>query len=360
MKEILKLNESYKSWIEKVESRFKSSQIKAAIKVNEEMLRFYFSLGGEIFFLKKRLDMGNEFYDIASKDLKAILPTVKSFSPTNLKYMQYYFELYGSPQVVDLNEPIAETIIESVDCAVFRIPWGHHRCIIDKCRKDKEKALFFIRKTMENNWSRAVLLNFLDTDLFERDGKAITNFGQTLPAIQSDLAQSITKDPYNFDFLSITQRYDEKELKDALMDNIQKFLLELGNGFAFVGREVRIQVGEKEKFLDMLFYNIKLHCYVVLEVKVTDFDSTNMGQLGTYIVAVNHQLKSEQDNPTIGLVVCKSKDNVEVQYALEAANQPIGVSAYELSKLIPDDFRGSLPTIEEMEAELSDTGNVNK
>jgi RecB family endonuclease NucS len=167
------------------------------------------------------------------------------------------------------------------------------------------------------------------------------------------LAQEITKDPYNFDFLTITESYTEKELKDALMNNIQKFLLELGNGFAFVGREVRIMVGEKEKFLDMLFYNIKLHCYVVLEVKVTDFDSSNMGQLGTYIVAVNHQLKGKEDNPTIGLVVCKNKDNIEAQYALESSSQPVGVSAYELSKLIPDNFKSSLPSIDEIEAELN-------
>lgn len=353
MSELMRINDAYKDWIKDVGNRFKQSQIKAAVKVNEEMLQFYFLLGKEIYFLKSEMDIGNVFYDNASKDLKEILPDVKSFSPTNLKYMQYYFELYGSPQLVDLQK--SENLspqVEDLDADIFKIPWGHHRCIIDKCRKNKEKAIFFVKKTIENNWSRSVLLNFLDTNLYERQGKAITNFSKTLPAVQSDLAQEITKDPYNFDFLTLTERYDEKELKDALMDNIQKFLLELGNGFAFVGREVRIRIGEKEKFIDMLFYNIKLHCYVVLEVKVTDFDSANMGQLGTYIVAVNHQLKGENDNPTIGLVVCKYKDNVEAQYALEATNQPIGVSEYELSKLIPEDFKGSLPTIEEIEEEL--------
>ena len=169
---------------------------------------------------------------------------------------------------------------------------------------------------------------------------------------QGDLAQAITRDPYKFDFLTIREQYDEKELKDSLMDNITHFLLELGNGFAFVGREVRIMVGEKEKFIDMLFYHIPLHCYVVLEVKVTDFDSSYAGQLGTYVVAVNHQLRTAQDNPTIGLLVCKSLDKVEAQYAIESSSQPIGVSGYELSRLIPDEFHGSLPTIEEIEAEL--------
>jgi predicted nuclease of restriction endonuclease-like (RecB) superfamily len=209
-----------------------------------------------------------------------------------------------------------------------------------------------MRKTLENNWSRAVLAHQIEADLYERQGKAVSNFAATLPVPQSDLAQEITKDPYQFDFLTIRERFDERELKDALMDNITTFLLELGTGFAFVGREYRIQVGSKERFIDMLFYHIRLRCYVVLEVKVTDFEPAYMGQLGTYVVAVNHQLRTEGDNPTIGLLVCKSLDKVEAQYALEATSQPIGVSGYELAKLIPEDFKGSLPTIEEIEKEL--------
>lgn len=179
-----------------------------------------------------------------------------------------------------------------------------------------------MNQVLQNNWSRAVLLNFLDTDFYERQGKAITNFKLMLPAVQSDLAQEITKDPYKFDFITLTQSYNEKELKDALMDNIQKFLLELGNGFAFVGREYRIEIGETANFIDMLFYHIRLHCYVVVEVKVTEFDSSYAGQLGTYVVAVDHLLKTEQDAPTLGLIVCKSKDDVKAQYALESINQP--------------------------------------
>ena len=214
-----------------------------------------------------------------------------------------------------------------------------------------------MNQVLQNNWSRAVLLNFLDTDFYERQGKAITNFKLMLPAVQSDLAQEITKDPYKFDFITLTQSYNEKELKDALMDNIQKFLLELGNGFAFVGREYRIEIGETANFIDMLFYHIRLHCYVVVAVKVTEFESSYTGQLGTYVVAVNHQLKAEQDSPTLGLLVCKSKDNVKAQYALESSSQPLGVSEYELSKLIPEDFKGSLPSIEEIENELQKNGN---
>ena len=199
-----------------------------------------------------------------------------------------------------------------------------------------------------------MLLNVLDTDLYERQGKAVTNFSVTLPAPQSELAQAITRDPYNFDFLTIREKYDEKELKDALMDKVENFLMELGTGFAFMGREVRLVIGNTEKYLDMLFYNAKQHCYVVVEVKAVEFDSSFAGQLGTYVVAVNHQMKTELDNPTIGLLICKGMDRVEAQYALESTSQPLGVSSYELSKLIPEEFKGSLPTIDEIEAELAD------
>ena len=236
------------------------------------------------------------------------------------------------------------------------VPWGHIRLLIDKCKGNRDKALFYARKTVENNWSRAMLANFLDSNLYERQGRAVSNFADTLPALQGDLAQEITKDPYNFDFLAIRERYDERELKDALMDNITRFLLELGTGFAFVGREYRMVIGSKEKIIDMLFYHIRLRCYVVLEVKVTEFDPAFLGQLGTYVVAVNHQLKTDDDAPTIGLLVCKGLDKVEAQYALEASSQPVGVSGYELSKLIPEDYKGSLPTIEELERELGGAG----
>lgn len=304
---------------------------------------------------------GSGFYKKLSTDLKEIFPNSNSFSETNLRYMWRFYELYPLTENLPQfganfeNENMPQVVANSDDYKnIFLIPWGHHKIIIDKCRNDQQKALFYVNKVIENNWSRAVLLNFLDTDLYEREGKAVTNFKHTLPAVQGDLAQAITKDPYNFDFLTLTERYNEKELKDALMDNITRFLLELGNGFSFVGREYRIEIGETENFIDMLFFNIKLKCYVVLEVKVTKFDPSFAGQLGTYVVAVNHQLKEDWQNPAVGLLVCKSMDKVEAQYALESTSQPLGVSSYELSKLIPEDFKGSLPTIEEIEAELND------
>lgn len=357
----MKVDATYAEWIADISRRFRRSQIKASMKVNEEMLRFYWSIGRDIVEMREKAGYGSDFYNTVSGDLKDIFPDVKSFSPTNLKYMKYFYDMYpdagNRPQVVDDlkkadNRPQVADDLE----AIFFIPWGHNRSILDKCKGDSEKALFYVRKTLENNWSRVVLLNHLDTGLYERHGRAISNFDLTLPEDQSDLAQAITKDPYNFDFLTMRKKYDEKELKDALMDNIAHFLLELGNGFAFVGREVRIEMGETENFMDMLFYNIKLHCYVVVEVKVKEFDSGDMGQLGTYMVAINHQLKGETDGPTLGLLICRSKDNVKARYALEASSQPMGISEYDISTFLPEEFKGSLPTIEEIEAEFSGVG----
>ena len=349
MDKLVEVDAQYREWISEVSKRFHQSQIKAAVKVNDEMLRFYWQLGKELHDRKDKFSYGQSFYKTISRDLRRELPDVKSFSETNLRYMQKFAELYSEvSNLPQLGEDFRSEEIEPL----FAIPWGHHKIIIDKCNGNPKKALFFVNQVIQNNWSRAVLLNFLDTDLYERQGKAITNFNLTLPAMQSDLAQEITKDPYKFDFITLTQSYNEKELKDALMDNIQKFLLELGNGFAFVGREYRIEIGSTENFIDMLFYHIRLHCYVVVEVKVTEFESSYAGQLGTYVVAVNDQLKTEKDEPTLGLLVCKSKDDIKAQYALEASSQPLGVSAYELSKLIPENFKGSLPSIDEIESEL--------
>lgn len=374
MSNIIKVDREYTEWISDVSKRFRQCQVKAAMKVNDEMLRFFWSLGRDMEKKKSDYTWGSRFYSRVSRDLVAALPEVKSFSQRNLQYMNQFYRMF--PDAVNTKQAVsqleAEAIAHQVDAQlakneithqpgaqmgdeiVFCIPWGHIKVILDKCKDDKDKAMFYVKKTLDNYWSRAVLLNFLDTDLYERQGKAVSNFALTLPETQSDLAQAITRDPYNFDFLAIREKYDEKELKDALMDNIGKFLLELGNGFAFVGREVRLEIGETEEFVDMLFYNIKLHCYVVVEVKVEEFNTRDMGQLGTYMVTVNHHLKGENDGPTLGLIICKSKDNVKAQYALEASSQPMGISAYDINTFLPEDYKSSLPTIEEIEAELSD------
>lgn len=341
MDELMNKDQIYLEWIKDLSLRFKNSQLKAATMVNKEMLLFYWSIGKDISSKYNESVYGNGFYKKLSNDLKETIPNVKSFSVTNLKYMRYFYELYGD-----------ENRQQPVDESIFKIPWGHHVQIINKCKKDVNKALFFVRKTFENNWSRTVLLNFLSTNLYEREGKAITNFENTIPNIGGDLAKEITKDPYNFDFLTIREGYDEKELKDALMDNVQKFLLELGKGFAFVGREYHIVVGETDQFIDMLFYNIKKHCYVVIEIKTREFEPADMGQLGTYIIATDRILKEKDDNQTLGLLICKTKDNVLAQYATSALNVPVGISEYELNNLIPDDYKNSMPTIEEIERKL--------
>ena len=275
MSNLMRDNEKYKEWIQRVSREFKNSQIRASVHVNEDMLRFYWTLGRDLSEMSKEAAYGSGFYKDVSTDLQSEFPDVHSFSPTNLKYMRYFFELYpdagkGQQLVDNLQDENRQQLVDDFNI-IFKIPWGHHIVILNKFRQNRDKALFYVKKTLENNWSRAVLLNFLDTDLYERQGKAISNFKGTLPVPESDLAQQITRDPYNFDFLTLREDYDEKELKDALMDNIQKFLLELGKGFAFVGKEYRIEVGSTEQFIDMLFYNIILHCYVVIEVKVEDF-----------------------------------------------------------------------------------------
>lgn len=351
MSQLIKMDKEYAAWIQNVGKRFKNMQIKAATRVNQEMLRFYWLLGKDIVDMHAESRWGSKFYNNLSKDLASAMPEIKSFSTTNLKYMTYFYQLYSGirPQAVDkLKKEINPQIVDEL-CMV---PWGHHRYIIDKCKGDTEKALFYVRKTIENNWSRAVLLNWLDTNLYERQGKAITNFSLQLSEMQGDLANELTKDPYNFDFLTMTEGYNEKELKEALTNNIMKFLMELGNGFAFVGREYMLEVGKTEQYIDLLFYNIQLHCYVVIEVKTEKFKPADIGQLGTYVVAVNHILKTDMDNPTLGLLICKEKDEVLAQYAVESSGEPIGISEFELSKVYPADFKSTLPTIEEIEQQL--------
>ena len=256
----MKKIKEFKNWVSEISQKYKASQIKAAIKVNSEMLGFYFDLGKEISSTSFKAEYGSKFYENLSNELTANLPDVKGFSPRNLRYIEHFYTMYKG-EIEIMPQLVAK---------LFMIPWSHHRCIIDKCNDVKE-AIFFVNKIIENNWSRSILLTFLDTDLYEREGKAITNFTTQLSKVEGGMAQQITKDPYNFNFLTITEKYNEKELKDGLLDNIQRFLLELGSGFAFVGRESRLLVGSTELYTDLLFYNIKIHAYVVIEVKNRKF-----------------------------------------------------------------------------------------
>ena len=349
MSELMRFDKEYRNWIHELKDRYRISQIRASVRINNEMLRYYWSVGKDISEKRVCSKWGNKFFETMSADLTDAIPNTKGFSPTNLRYMMRFYENCKDIEIV----PQVEEQFEMVSNKVFMVPWGHIKLLIDKCHDNQKKFNFYVDRVIENNWSRAVLLNFLDTDLYERQGQAITNFMYTLPDESGDLAHEITKDPYNFDFVAISQGYNEKELKDALMDNVQRFLMELGAGFAFVGREYRLQVGNTEQYVDMLFYNIKRHCYVVVEVKVVEFEPGFISQTATYVSVVNHTLKGEGDTQTIGLLICKTKDNILAKYAVGTSTEPIGISEYELNKLMPKSLEGTLPTIEELEQGLS-------
>lgn len=371
------LDKDYSQWLNDLSSRYRRSQIKAAVKVNQEMLRFYWELGRDIVEMKAETRWGSGFLKNLSRDLMSANPDASCFSQTNLLYMKNFYILYKpcaefAPQLGEQLNALSEFTpqlgeqLEKTDSPapiqLFMIPWGHHKLLIDKFKKKMsyDEAWFYMTKTIENNWSRDMLLNVIDSDLYHREGKALSNFKLTLPKELGDLAQELTKDPYDFAFTGITGRYNERLLKDALLDNITKFLIELGSGFAYVGKEYRLQVGEVEKFIDLLFYNLNLSCYVVVEVKIGKFEFADAGQLGGYVVSCNHILRKEgRDNPTIGLLICKSKDRIEAQYALESSTQPLGISEYDLERFYPAKVGGSIPTIEEIETKLSAMTNEN-
>ena len=368
------LDQDYSLWIQDLSKRYRRSQIKASIKVNGEMLKFYWSLGRDIVAMKAESRWGSKFFKNLSKDLKEANQKATCFSEGNLKYMKNFYCMYqpyfeigqqvadqfqngkNTQQLVEQNSKnqFGQQLADQIWKDITSTPWGHHMLLIDKFLSNPEKALFYIHQTVENGWSRNMLLNFIGTRLYERQGKALTNFKQALPSEDSDLAQELTKDPYSFGFTGITKPYNERILKDALLNNITTFLTELGTGFAYVGKEYRLKIGEKENFIDLLFYNLNLSCYIVIEVKIGAFTFADVGQLGGYVVACNHILRKEgRDNPTIGLLICKEKDHIQAQYALESSSQPIAISEYDLEKFYPEKLEGTMPTIEEIEAKLS-------
>lgn len=374
----LSQNKEYRSWVKELKQRYLSARLKASVDANRTLLEYYWSVGRDIEDKQYANTYGSKFYETLSHDMRSEMSGEKGFSEGNIRYMYRFYQLYNQ-LIVNLPqsaEDFSQTnLLQGVDDSdianlpqlaerlyneVCSIPWDHQRRIIDKCKGDAKKALFFVRKVIENSWGRDVLLNFLGTDLYERQAKALTNFSKTLPAPQSDLAQQTTKDPYVFNFLAMTEDYNERELEDALVANVTKFLVELGTGFAYMGKQYRLQVGEKEIFIDLLFYNTRIHAYYCVELKTGSFEASHLGQLGLYVTAVNHQLKTEYDNPTIGLLICKDKDNIEAQYSLEAYNLPLGISQYELSRLIPKEIKSSLPSIEQIESTLEQLSENNE
>ena len=302
---------------------------------------------------QKNTKWGDAFLTTMSKDLQKTFPNMSGFSVQNLKNIRYWYKFYNS----DENGLQAVSQIELIEKLVKSIPWGHNQRIMYKC-KNIEEALFYVQKTMDNGWSRTVLEHQIDSDLYHRQGKAITNFQSKLPEPQSDLAEQTLKNPYNFDFLALREKYDEKELEDALIKQITQFLLELGTGFSYLGRQVHLHVGESDFYMDLLFYHVRLHCYIVVELKTEKFKPEFAGKLNFYVTAVNKQMKTEQDNPTIGILICKDKDDVVAEYALDNISQPIGIAEYELTKILREEFKSSLPTVEEIESELSEITEI--
>ena len=360
---IVKFDKDYYEWIAELSQRYRQNQIKAAVKVNSVMLKFYWSLGKDIVEREFENRYGSHFYKTLSRDLTLALGNRKGLAPTSIWYAKSFYSLY-SPLFTNLRQDAEDSSgtnfrqdAEEFEL-LFSIPWTHHQKIIDKVKGDGRKALFFVRKTWENQWGRGVLMNFLDTDLYERQGAALTNFHTTLPAVDSDLAQQLLKDPYHFHFAQLNEQYTEKELKDELINKLSQFLLELGKGFSFVGREYRLSAGGKDKYIDLLFYIIPIHRYCVIEVKTTEFDFQDIGQLAGYTAMVDELLNTSVDGASIGLLICKEKNSVLARYALSRTNAPIGISEYELAqRQLPTELQGKLPTVEEIESGLN---NINK
>ena len=338
MSNLIKGDKDYSAFIRDIKSKIQAAQIKAAVSVNRELLQLYWEIAELIVEKQKQSSWGDGFLAQMSKDLQKEFPDMKGFSRRNLELMRQWYKYWATAPL------IAKQL-------ATQIPWWHNVVLISKV-KSTEEALFYVQKTIENNWSRSVLTHQIEGGLFKREGKAITNFETTLPKPQSDLAMQTIKDPYNFDFLTIRDKHDEKELEDALVGQVTKFLLELGAGFSFIGRQYKLTVDDDDFYIDLLFYHVKLHSYVVVELKAVKFKPEFAGKLNFYVSAVDGQLKTEQDNPTVGILICKSKKKTVVEYSLKDVHKPIGVSEYMITQNLPDEFKSSLPSIEEIEAEL--------
>ncbi len=331
--------EGYTDWLAELKSRIHSAQQQATLAVNRELVLLYWQIGRDILVRQADQGWGAKVIDRLAHDLRNAFPKMKGFSPRNLKYMRAVAEAWPEP--------------EFVQQAAAQLPWFHLCTLIDKLATREERD-WYLAKAVEHNWSRNVLVMQIETRLRERQGKAVANFEQRLPKPQSDLARESIKDPYRFDFLGLTDEAQEREIESALVQHVTRFLLELGAGFAFVGRQVLLDVGGEEFFIDLLFYHLKLRCYVVIELKAGKFKPEHLGQLGFYLTAVDRQVKSEQDNPTIGLLLCKSKNQVVAEYALGDKSQPMGIAEYKLMASLPEPLQTSLPSIEQIENELKD------
>ena len=334
--------QGYADLLAELKGRIHGAQQRAALAVNRELVGLYWQIGRDILARQAEQGWGTKVIDRLAHDLRTAFPDMKGFSPCNLKYMRAFAEAWPDAEIVQQ--------------AAAQLPWGHNLVLLERLKEPAER-LAYAQAAVEHGWSRNVLNLHIETRLLERTGKAVTNFGQRLPAPQSDLAIESLKDPYRFDFLGLGEQAQERDIENALVQHVTDFLLELGAGFAFVGRQVLLDVGGEEFFIDLLFYHLKLRCYVVIELKTGKFKPEHLGQLGFYLTAVDRQLKHAQDNPSIGLLLCKSKNKVVAEYALGDKSQPMGIAEYKLVESLPQELQTSLPSIEQIERELANTPN---
>jgi len=336
----IELSTDYRTFVEALKKRVHEAQLRASLAVNQELVLLYWHIGMDILDRQEKLGWGAKVVEQLSTDLRRAFPEMKGFSSRNLLFMRRFAKTWSD-----------EELVKQV---VSLLPWGHNIRLIQKVA-EPELRLWYLRKAVAHGWSRDILVLQIDSELHIREGAAPTNFDRTLPPPQSDLARQAVKDPYCFDFLTLNQDAHERELERGLVEHIRDFLLELGAGFAFMGTQVHLEVGDQDFYLDMLFYHVTLHCYVVIELKAAAFKPEFAGKLNFYLSAVDDLLRHETDQPTIGILLCKSKDDVVVEYALRDMSKPIGVAGWEtrLVGSLPEDLKGTLPTVEEIEAELS-------
>lgn len=327
----------YHAWLKHLKTHIQAAQQRAVLAVNQELLRLYWHIGNDILQRQQQEGWGSKVIDRLAQDLRLAFPDMKGFSARNLKYMRRLAELWPDAEFVQ--QPAAQ------------LPWFHICTVMDKL-KTKTERLWYMQQAVENGWSRNVLVHQIESRLMERQGQATSNFAQTLPAPQSELAQQTLKDPYIFDFLSIGAQARERDIENALTQHISQFLLELGAGFAFVGKQVPLEVGGQSFYLDLLFYHLKLRCYLVIELKTGDFTPAHTGQLSFYLSAVDAQMKNEEDAPTIGLLLCKNRNKLIAEYALRDNSKPIGIAEYQLAQALPHDLEDKLPSIESIEHAL--------
>jgi predicted nuclease of restriction endonuclease-like (RecB) superfamily len=329
--------EGYEDFLRDLKQRIRTAQVRAAVAVNRELILLYWHIGRDILDRQNRAGWGAKVIERLAADLHSEFPDIKGFSRTNLLYMRAFAEAWPD-----------ESFVQQV---VGQIPWGHNLRILDLV-KDLRQREWYVRAALQHGWSRNVLVHQIESGLHRRQGRSQTNFTQTLPAPQSDLAQQVLKDPYNFDFLTLSEDAREKELESGLLEHLRKFLLELGVGFAFVGSQYPLEVGGEDFRIDLLFYHFKLRCFVVIDLKMGSFMPEYAGKMNFYLSAIDDLLRHPDDQPSIGIILCKSKNAIIAEYALRDTTKPIGISGYRATESLPANLKSNLPTIEDLEAEL--------